>query len=47
MITRRLEQQQTADELCGMDRRAISVVAGACNHLPANRLLEFRFEIVI
>jgi len=30
---------------CGMDRRAISVVAGARNHLPANRSLDFRFEV--
>jgi len=27
--------------------RAISVVARARNHLPANKPLEFRFEIVI
>ena len=26
---------------------ALSVVAGARNHLPANRLLEFGFEIVL
>jgi hypothetical protein len=30
---------------CGMDRRAISVVAGARNHLQANRSFEFRFEV--
>ena len=33
--------------LCGMDRCAISVVAGARNHLQANRSVEFRFEILI
>jgi hypothetical protein len=32
---------------CGMDRRAISVVAGARNHLQANRSLRFCFEIPI
>jgi len=32
---------------CGMDRRAISVVAGARNHLQANRSLGFCFEILI
>ena len=34
-------------ERSGMARRAISVVAGARNHLQADRPLEFRFEIVI
>jgi hypothetical protein len=32
---------------CGVDRRAISVVAGARNHLQANRSLGFCFEILI
>ena len=34
-------------QLCSIDRRAISVVAGARNRLPANRSLGFCFEIPI
>jgi hypothetical protein len=34
-------------DLCGMDRRATSVVARARNHLQANRSLGFCFEILI
>jgi len=34
-------------QLSGMDHRAISVVAGARNHLQANRSLGFCFEIPI
>jgi hypothetical protein len=47
VVAASLAMEGLEHQLCSVDRRAVSVVAGARNHLQANRSLGFCFEIPI
>jgi len=44
MVATFLAMEGLERQLSGMDRRAISVAAGARSHLQANNPVEFRFQ---